>query len=92
MLTYEKARKIGIHACMEKLGRSFVEARRETACSGYGDRSDHVFCFVGVDDRPIPEMGENLILDLNSEFPYMACCNVRYSDGHVDFLKCSLPE
>lgn len=91
MLTYEKARKIGVEACIDKLGRDFVMKYQDTSSSGYGDRGDHVFCFVGVDDRPAPEMKDELILTSNGKFPYMARCNVRYSDGQVEFLDCVLP-
>ena len=92
MITYEKARKMGINACIDKLGREFVTRYQETSSSGYGDRGDHAFCFVGVDDRPEPEMTNKLILTSNGKFPYIARCNVRYSDGMIDFLDCVLPK
>ena len=80
-------------ACIDLLGRDFVKKYQNTSSSGYGDRGDHVFCFVGVDDRPAPEMKGELVLtsDRVGQFPYMARCNVRYNDGHVDFLDCILP-
>ena len=37
-------------------------------------------CFVGVDDRPEPEMQDELILTSSGQFPYIARCNVSYSD------------
>ena len=43
MLTYETARKIGIDACIEKLGREFVTKHQKTSSSSFGDRGDHVF-------------------------------------------------
>ena len=33
MLTYEKAKKIGIDACIDKLGREFVMSHKDTASS-----------------------------------------------------------
>ena len=91
MLTYEKARQIGVDACIEKLGRDFVTKHQETSSSGFGDRGDHAFCFVGVDDRPEQIMEDELVLTSNGKFPYMARCNVRYSDGQIEFLDCVLP-
>ena len=35
MLTYESARKIGVEACIDKLGRAFVEKHRDTSSSAY---------------------------------------------------------
>ena len=91
MLTYEKAKKIGIEACIDKLGRDFVNKHKDTSSSGFGDRGDHAFCFVGVDDRPETNMSDELVLTSNGKFPYVARCNVRYSDGYIEFLECVLP-
>lgn len=91
MLTYEAARKIGVDACIDKLGRYFVMRYQDTSSSGFGDRGDHAFCFVGVDDRPEPVMKDEPVLTSNGHFPYMARCNVRYSDGNIEFLDCILP-
>ena len=41
MLTYEAARKIGVDACIDKLGRDFVMRYQNTSSSGFGDRGDH---------------------------------------------------
>ena len=92
MLTYERARKIGVDACIDKLGRDFVKKYQDTSSSGFGDRGDHAFCFVGVDDRPDPVMKDELVLTSNGKFPYMARCNVNYCDGQVVFLECTLPQ
>ena len=94
MMTYEDARKIGINACVDKLGREFVKQYRDSACSAYGDIEDHAYCFVGVSDSQERKWdGEDIILDGNpgSEFPYRASCNVWYVDGKVEFIECVLP-
>ena len=91
MITYEKARKIGIDACIEKLGRDFVMKYKDTSSSAYGDRGDHVYCFVGVSDQPAPQMKDELILTSDSQFPYIARCTVSYVDGQITFLECILP-
>ena len=94
MITYEEARKIGINACIEKLGRSYVEQYRDNSCAGYGQEDEFAFCFVGVDDQPIGQRqpGEGLTLDDSSaKYQYMATCNVWYEDGRIEFLECNIP-
>ena len=91
MLTYEQARRIGIDACIDKLGRDFVMRYRDLSCSACGDRGDHVYCFVGVNDKPLPKMKDELVLTSNSDFPYTARCTVDYLDGRIGFLECVLP-
>lgn len=92
MLTTEAARKIGINACIDKLGRDFVQAHRDSSTSAYGESEDGVFCFVGVDDAPVfPEFDGTLVLDSVSPFPYRVSCNVALEDGSLSFLECILP-
>ena len=59
MLTYNEAVVVGANACIDRLGRGFVEKYRETACNAFADVDDHVFCFVGVSDKP----SEDISLD-----------------------------
>ncbi len=91
MITYEDAKDIGINACIDKLGRSFVMTNKDSFCSADGDRGDHLYCFVGVSDKPLPTMDDGLLLTSNDQFPYIARCTVDYLDGHVNFLDCVLP-
>lgn len=91
MLSYEQARKIGIDACIDKLGRDFVMKHRDTSSSADGDRGDRVYCFVGVDDKPLPKMSKGLVLTSDDHFPYTARCTVSYLDGIIEFLDCVLP-
>ena len=94
MLTFEEAKKIGIKACVDKLGGDFVKKYNETSCTAYGDEGDHAFCFVGGDTNPVePWTGGPLIMDDSPEakFPYSASCNVSYCDGEITFLECALP-
>ena len=92
MITYEKAVKIGIDACIDRLGRDFVTKHRETSSSAYGDRGDYVYCFVGVNDQPEGKMEDGLLLTSESRFPYIARCKVGYEDGDIEFLECVLPK
>ena len=94
MLTFEEAKKIGVKACVDKLGYDFVKKYQDTACSAYGDEGDHASCFVGVSTEPDPPWnGGPLILDDSpaSKYPYSASCDVAYADGTVTFQECILP-
>nr|WP_302141082.1 hypothetical protein [uncultured Schaedlerella sp.] len=95
MLTFEEARKIGLDACAEKLGRNFVRKYAGTSSTAYGDAEDHVYCFIGVSDQPRKpyQEGDKIILSSAPEdqFPYMASCNVWYENGKIEFLECILP-
>ena len=91
MLSFDEARKIGINACIERLGREFVSKHRDNASSAFDDRIDHANCFVGVSDQPPPHMTDGLMLTSN-KFPYMASCDVTYDTGAITFLECVLPQ
>lgn len=92
MLTVKEAAKIGVNACIDKIGRDFVLANRNYGTSAYGERDGGVFCFVGVDDRPyVPDRSGMLVLDSMSKFPYRASCNVGLDDGKLEFIECVAP-
>lgn len=92
MLNVEMARKIGINACIDKLGREFVLAHKDRATSAFGESENGVFCFVGVDDGAASTSCDNiLVLDSHSAFPYRASCNVSLSDGVLNFIECVIP-
>ena len=92
MLTYEEARKIGIDACVKKIGEDFVSMHEDNLCVGYGDVDDYAFCFLGISDQPENlDNRKDLVLDSTSKWPYIAKCNVWYQDGKIEFLDCILP-
>ena len=90
MITFEEAKKIGIDACVEKIGNTLVETNKERATFGCGQHGEAVFCFVGVDTEN-RDLSQGLLLDSTSKFPYMASCNVSLIDGTVEFLDCVVP-
>ena len=95
MLTFEDAKKIGIDACAEKIGRSFIREYADTSSTGYGDAEDHAFCYIGVDNRKRNiHHDEEIVLDdsNDSKWPFIAKCNVWYNDGRIEFFDCKLPE
>ena len=84
MLSKEAAKKIGIDACADKLGRDFILAHKNYAIS--------VYCFVGVDDQHRPQNNfDTFVLDGPSQFPFRASCNVSLEDGIPRFEECVLP-
>lgn len=93
MLTVKEAARIGINACIDKLGRDFVLANRDNGVSGYGENDGMVFCYVGVDDKPWVDKypDDVIVLDSTSKFPYLVSCNVCLEDGTMKFIECILP-
>ena len=94
MVTVEAARKIGINACIDKIGRDFVQTYKNSSVYAYGDgeTENSVFCYVGVSDAPPPSQPEGvLVLDSASEYPYRASCNVSLTDGTPRFIECVVP-
>jgi hypothetical protein len=91
-LDVETARQIGINACVEKLGRDFVEKYKETSTCAYGESEDGMFCFVGVDDVEKNGCDYALVLDSTSRFPYSASCVVSLENGAVTWREVVVPE
>lgn len=92
MLTFEEAKKIGINACIDKIGRDFVRANRDNGVSCYGEEDGIVSCYVGVDDKPyVSPYGDKLVLDHESHFPYYANCYVDRADGTITYGDFVLP-
>ena len=95
MLTVEAARKVGINACIDKIGRDFVQKYKDSSVYAYGDVESEgsVFCFVGVDDSPQAPAQEGVLeLDSQSKFPYRASCIVSLANGVATFKECVKPE
>ncbi len=92
MLTIKEAAKIGINACIDKIGRDFVLANRQNGTSAYGEDDGRVYCYVGVDDKPwTPKCSDTIVLDSTSKFPYYASCHVCLTDGATTFHECIAP-
>ena len=93
MLTFEKAKRIGLNACINKLGKEFVETYADSTSSAYGDDGEgNAFCFVGVDNRPRKRFTGNLKLTSKEQFPYRASCKVSMSTGETTFFDCVIPK
>ena len=92
MLNATEAKKIGINACVEKIGVDFCKKYEENACTSCGIRDHIMFCSVGIDDIPYvaPKDPERLVLS-ESGFQYIASCNVDMRNGKIEFLECIVP-
>ena len=86
MLSVDEAKQIGKQACLDKLGKDFVQQHKEFSSFGSGEFDGKVFCFIGVD--PFHQSsGKGLILD-HEKFPYRVSCTVDKQDGRVEFIEC----
>lgn len=87
MLTAIEARKIGIRACIEKIGYDFCMANEGNSVTGYGEDDGKMFCFVGINNNPRKNDNPDvLILSSLKGFPYYASCNVYMDDGRIEYL------
>ena len=97
MLSVEEAKKIGIRACVEKIGYDFCKAHPDNGVSAYGEeREGYINCFVGVNDEPAPiydiSKVHELILTHENDWTYYASCDVSLEDGSVEFLEYKIPK
>lgn len=88
MLSENEARKLGIRACMEKIGFDFCMKNKENSSTAYGLSDGKMFCFVGVNDNAKPDKSDTLLLTSLKDFPYTASCNVDMNDGYIEFCEC----
>ena len=95
MLTAKEARKIGIRACMDKIGYEFCKRHADNGTSAYGEHDGIMNCFVGVSDEPELDYDiskvDKLVLSPGNDWPYYASCNVSMSDATIEFLDCKVP-
>lgn len=94
MLSVNEAKKIGIWACIEKIGLEFCKKHADNSVSAYGEREGYkVNCFVGVSDQPEPDWDtEKIRLSRGNDWPYYAFCDVDRKTGEVVFDEFVVPE
>ena len=89
MISVAKARKIGINACIDRIGRDICRKHADNSTSAYGRNGDVVSCFVGVNDEPAPKINlaevTRLVLSDHKGWKYAAACDVSLQDGSVQF-------
>ena len=77
---------IGKNACIERLGKAFVEEHRADACFGTQEMDDKLFCFLGIDLH-----ADNRKLRLSNENDWDVYSSCYVSDGTVELGDCRLP-
>ncbi len=91
MLTTDEARKIGIRACIEKIGVDLCKKHADNSTSAYSDEGNIVNCFVGVDDTPAPDYDiskvTRLVLTSREKWKYAARCHVDKVSGTIVFVE-----
>ena len=92
MLTYDEAKRIGINACIDRIGREFCLKNKDYSCSWYADVDEYAYCGVGVSDEKSYHPEDGLVLTAKDDWLYMASCNVWYEDGRIEYLDCRVPE
>lgn len=96
MLTALEAKKIGIRACIEKLGYEFCKKYADNSTSAWGEEVEGIMnCFVGVSTEPAPVCDitkvDKLILTSGRKWPYAVSCNVNMNTGEIEFIEIRLP-
>ena len=94
MLSVKEARKIGIDACIEKIGVEFWEKHKDHAVYAHGEKEGYkVGCFVGISDQPEPDLDTvNIRLSPGNDWPYYADCDVDRKTGEIEFDEFVVPE
>lgn len=92
MLDAREARRIGINACIEKIGIEFCKKYEANACTSCGERDNKMFCSVGIDDTLyVAEKNPQRLVLSESGFQYIASCNVDMENGAIEYLECITP-
>lgn len=96
MLTVIEAKKIGIRACIDKLGYDFCKKYADNSTSAWGEIEEGIVnCFVGFNTDPAPICDINkvtkLILTHEKDWAYSACCNVYRATGDIEFIEIMTP-
>ena len=93
MLTRKEARRIGINACIDKIGRDFYEKYINSVSIAYGEIENGEFCFVGVDNKNTPyEYQDSLVLSSSEPIPYRVSCKILLQNGEVEFIEMTTPQ
>ena len=82
MLTIEKAKKKGIDACIDLIGREFCLEHQDNALSGFSNPENGLMrCFVSVDDEPSIDTEPHYAG--GEPMPYRAYVDVDMETGEV---------
>lgn len=80
----DEFRKVGMEACIEKIGRQFVNEHRDTACFSTQEMDNNVlFCFLGID---LHADSRKLCLTNDNDWDVYASCYVK--NGLAEMSDC----
>ena len=85
MLSIEEARKIAINACIDKLGKDFVEKYKDSSVFAIGVWNGQVYCYIGVNCKNIEIKSKELLLD-EEKFEYCSSCLVDLETGNISYI------
>ena len=85
MLSIEEARKIAINACIDKLGKDFVEKYKDSSVFAIGVWDGPVYCYIGVNCKNIEIKSKELLLD-EEKFEYCSSCLVNLETGNIKYI------
>ena len=95
MLSALEAKRIGLRACIQKIGPEFVKKYADNAVSSWGESDGIMNYFVGVNDivRPVPDLEtvESLFISSGNNWPYFAFCDVDMRSGVSTITECRIP-
>ena len=78
-------KKIGLSACIDKVGKDFYETHEETSCFAWGDTDKGLFCFLGIslqNRKATCKISANL-----NEWDVYAICYVKDDEVIIDKYK-----
>lgn len=85
MLSIEEARKIAINACIDKLGKDFVEKYKDSSVFAIGVWDGQVYCYIGVNSKNIEINPKRLLLD-EEKFENSISCLVDLETGNISYI------
>lgn len=90
MLETREAVRIGINACIDRIGREFCTLHADNTVSAYEETKGGVNCFIGLNEEPSQDYDlenvQELVLSNATDWKYTAECFVNYQDGNVVFV------
>lgn len=80
-----RSKKIGIRACVDKIGYEFCKQHADTAVCSYGEENGKMKCYVGIDDKPEqPYDIESSPHHKNNSLPDRQRLICTQNSGHID--------
>ena len=90
MLNTFEAKKLGIKACINKIGYDFCNKYADNSTSSWGEKDDKIVsCFVGINTDVSKE--EKFLLTHEKNWDYFVHCDVNKETGEINFLDFKIP-